>query len=363
MPPLHDAAAAMGRRGWNALRRSRQLNIRQASYATSAHAGAYRSRLDDVHANATSHGLTHHGSIGGGQDHTAALRLFSSSPSPPASPPSGTPSPPPPPPPPTTDLTEAGNGGNKGILSKLWDRYSFEGQTKRIILGERLFRSAQQRANDPRWFKEGRIPYEFRPRHALLTMHVWFLHKRLLADRVDSHLALLVQEELFDILWNDARARIRAEGVNELTVNKHLKDAQQLTFLHCTHYDHAFQEYANDREKRFEEISGIVWTYVLNGDEEAYADQVQRLVMYVEYQYDNLLTGVPDEHFWKGRIPWGDLPDFGSMKDNNGKRLGEAGDVPGLEVLPKPWVRTLTDAGHPYYWNMETNLTSWKKPI
>ena len=44
-----------------------------------------------------------------------------------------------------------------------------------------------------RWFTEGRIPYEFRPRHALLTMHVWFLHKRLLADRVDSHLALLVQ--------------------------------------------------------------------------------------------------------------------------------------------------------------------------
>ena len=44
-----------------------------------------------------------------------------------------------------------------------------------------------------RWFTEARIPYEFRPRHALLTMHVWFLHKRLLADRVDSHLALLVQ--------------------------------------------------------------------------------------------------------------------------------------------------------------------------
>ena len=44
-----------------------------------------------------------------------------------------------------------------------------------------------------RWFQEARIPYEFRPRHALLTMHVWFLHKRLLSDQVDSHLALLVQ--------------------------------------------------------------------------------------------------------------------------------------------------------------------------
>jgi hypothetical protein len=37
---------------------------------------------------------------------------------------------------------------DKGILAKLWDRYSFEGQTKRIVLGERLFRAAQIRAND-----------------------------------------------------------------------------------------------------------------------------------------------------------------------------------------------------------------------
>ena len=51
-----------------------------------------------------------------------------------------------------------------------------------------------------RWFTEARIPYEFRPRHSLLTMHVWFLHKRLLADRVDSHLALLVQVRVISII-------------------------------------------------------------------------------------------------------------------------------------------------------------------
>ncbi len=65
---------------------------------------------------------------------------------------------------------------------------------------------------------------------------------------------MIIQEELFDILWNDTQACIRAEGVHELTVNKHLKDAQQLTFLQCTHYDHAFQEFATDDKKRFEEL-------------------------------------------------------------------------------------------------------------
>ena len=174
---------------------------------------------------------------------------------------------------------------------------------------------------------------------------------------------MLLQEELFDILWNDTRARIRAEGVNELTVNKHLKDAQQLTFLHCTHYDHAFQEFADDDPKRFEEIAGVIWTYVMNKDEEVHSDQLKRLAMYVEYQYVNLLQGVPDSYFWEGRIPWGDIPEFGSMKDNDGKELEEMGEVPGLEVLPEPWMKTLTDAGQPYYWNTDTDKTTWKKPI
>ena len=168
-----------------------------------------------------------------------------------------------------------------------------------------------------------------------------------------------MQEELFDILWNDTRARIRAEGVNELTVNKHLKDAQQLTFLHCTHYDHAFQEFASDDKRRFEEIAGIIWTYVLNKDEEAYHDQVKRLATYVEYQYANLLQGLPDSYCWEGRIPWGSIPDFKSMKDNDGKELEEIGDVPGLEILPEPWMKTLTDAGDTYYWNPKTDTTTW----
>ena len=46
-------------------------------------------------------------------------------------------------------ITTNNKGGDKGIFAKIWDRYSFQGQQKRIILGERLFRSAQYRANDP----------------------------------------------------------------------------------------------------------------------------------------------------------------------------------------------------------------------
>ena len=77
--------------------------------------------------------------------------------------------------------------------------------------------------------------------------------------------------------------------MNELTVNKHLKDAQQLTFLQCTHMDHCFQEFANDNKKRFEELAGVNWTYILNSDEEVLNNQVKRLTMYIEYELGNLL--------------------------------------------------------------------------
>ena len=49
----------------------------------------------------------------------------------------------------TTDQTIGDSERNKSIFSKLWDKYSFEGQKKRIVLGERLFRAAQYRASDP----------------------------------------------------------------------------------------------------------------------------------------------------------------------------------------------------------------------
>ncbi len=40
------------------------------------------------------------------------------------------------------------SSGNKSFFAKLWDKYSLKEQHKRSVLGEKLFRSAQYRAND-----------------------------------------------------------------------------------------------------------------------------------------------------------------------------------------------------------------------
>lgn len=274
------------------------------------------------------------------------------------------------------------------FFTDLMEKHSFSAQQNRIQLGSRLFRAAQYQALQPDWFAESRIQRKFRPIHGLLSMHVWFLHKRLLAEAElgtgsKKTAKLLLQEELFDLFWNDTRSRIRALGVNELMVNKHLKDAQQMTFLHVTQYDHAFSAFKDDPKKRFEVICDAVWRQVLLGngsmdkDDKSFKNEViedsieddliRRIGAYVEYQYDNVMFKLPDDYFEEGRVGWGCLPDFSNQtKGVHNQSINTESpvhDKSGLDPIGIGWWMVLTDAGEPYYWNPETNQTSWKPPI
>uniref|UniRef100_A0A7S4JLH5 WW domain-containing protein n=1 Tax=Odontella aurita TaxID=265563 RepID=A0A7S4JLH5_9STRA len=270
----------------------------------------------------------------------------------------------------------------QGLLASLYERYSVAGQRRRIELGQNFFHAARRRSEESAWYAPGHIPPTFRNKHAMLTMHVWFLHRRLIRDEGtgiaggegDSAVAegsgsssalskdssLLIQEELFDLLWNDARCRIRAEGVPELMVNKNLKDVQQLSFQYCTHLDHVFEEHAGDAAKRVEELAYAMWIHVLNRDHETSDDLIKRLATYAEYEFQNILFLLPERYFAEGRVGWGCLPDFAGMKDKTGKVLPF--NTPAKE-LPEGWIQTLTDAGDAYYWDTETNKTQWEKPL
>lgn len=192
-------------------------------------------------------------------------------------------------------------------------------------------------------------------------MHIWFLHKRLISDTKNPNFSLLVQEELFDILWHDTKSRIRAEGVNELTVNKHLKDVQNYTFQHLTHYDHCFTELLNKPKERFRTLGGLVWRHILLQDAEAHDDVIKRLAYYIEFQYNNICQELPEEYFQEGRIAWGNMPDFTGMRDNAGKPLDES-PTHKDDLLPGGWLKNLTDSGDPYYWQPETMKSQWERP-
>mmetsp|Transcript_14209 Transcript_14209/g.21632 ORF Transcript_14209/g.21632 Transcript_14209/m.21632 type:complete len:303 (+) Transcript_14209:124-1032(+) len=251
----------------------------------------------------------------------------------------------------------------KGFLQRAWDQYSITKQQHRIMVGERLFRAAQRQAMIPTWYNEGRIGRDFRPRHAILTLHVWLLQKRLVADEVDPHTSLMIQEELFDMFWVDTRIRIREQGLMEMTVEKHLRDVQQYTFQQCVHLDEAFsigEDNKEQRIKRFEELCGVVWVHILERSEDkAHADHIHRLVAYIEYQYINIMKQLPDEYFREGKVGWGNLPEFSKMKDEKGKLLKP---IPPEPQLPQGWIKCLTEAGKPYYWDTSKNKTQWEKP-
>jgi len=215
-----------------------------------------------------------------------------------------------------------------------------------------------------RWFGPARVSREFRSRHAILTLHIWLLHKRLLHDTVDKDGALLVQEELFNILWEDTICRIRKEGVNELLVNKNLMKVQQYTFLHLTHYDHAYTEFLNKPEERLKELRKLLWQHVYLRDEslEDWNDLLDRLAWYVDANYRNIMQDWPYDYYRQSRVAWVNLPDYEGLCDAQGQPV-EANPVHEDDVVPKPWLRNITLRGVDYYWNPETKATTWTKPL
>lgn len=246
-------------------------------------------------------------------------------------------------------------------------------------------------------------------------MHLWFLHKRLISKAahngmLDTDTCLRIQEELFEIFWNDTLCRLRAQsGVRELSVNKYLMQVQQYTFLHLFHYDHIFGSLATSashldppkeeeeeeeedgpmvppsgkdgeemdplsmldpnvdltkQSNRIEELKKLVWMHILVRNEEAKEsdDHLERLAWYVEAQYQNILVDWPGNYVEEARVAWVDLPDFGGLKNNRGRTMEKKHCHPD-DIVPEPWLTNITLRGEYYYWNPKTGKSQWEKPL
>lgn len=60
------------------------------------------------------------------------------------------------------------------------------------------------------------VSHDFRSKQIMLMVHIWMMHKKLISEGDDGH---VVQECLFDELWEDTSNRIRGAGINELSVS------------------------------------------------------------------------------------------------------------------------------------------------
>lgn len=342
-------------------------------------------------------------------------------------------------------------GGMFSYFSRVMNRYSISEQQRAIVTAERLYQGITQQASDPRWYGPGRIGRDFRSRHAIQTMHLWFVHRRLIVDsgqlgkmmaKMDGndaddngneqqqlngiynnnneaeddygaqeerqYMALRVQEELFDIFWNDTTCRVRKEGVYELAVNKTVMSVQQYTFLHLFTYDHVYASFArgisnsqtnnngysaelekhgqqNDDpddpmpfdldldlkcyQNRIQELKKLVWMHIMVRDKDAMVqdDHLSRIAWYIEAQYRNVVHDLPQRYADDARIGWTDLPDFSNLVDGNSNAnkkslfLGEQRIHP-EDMVPAPWCTNITLTGKTYYWNPKTMESRWEKP-
>jgi cytochrome b pre-mRNA-processing protein 3 len=232
-----------------------------------------------------------------------------------------------------------------------------------VILFVFLFSSFLLLLFSRRWYGPGRIGRDFRPRHAMLTMHVWFLHKRLLADTYDTETALSIDEEFFTIFWDDTTSRIRKAGVTEMAVNKMLMQVQQYTFLHLTHYDHIYSQFLDKPEERLIELRKLVAHHIFVRDPkyEQSTDHLDRIAWYIDMNYRNIMLVWPDAYYREARVQWVDCPDFTNIRDEHGRILPNI-PVDPEDLLPEPWLRNITRRGDEYYWNPITRESRWIRP-
>ncbi|KAJ8614061.1 hypothetical protein CTAYLR_005823 [Chrysophaeum taylorii] len=174
-------------------------------------------------------------------------------------------------------------------------------ESTRAKTAAQLLRSCAVQAGRPAWAKL--VPTnEFRPAHALLVTHVWMLHRRLFS--VDQ--GKLIQEALFDELWDDTVGRIRQTGVAEMMVDKHLTNVQKYSFAAAVEYDKAIAK--EDSAAKLEDLGAAVWRHVFLAAEDVRVDPCLEIGAYILDQLAMLENHHQPLDDQNNNIPWGPPP-------------------------------------------------------
>lgn len=329
---------------------------------------------------------------------------------------------------PPLPLDQINNNNNNNTSSSSssttnwWNRFitrnSLHDNYDRAIRAEQYFQAITVQATNPQWFARNtssstttttatmddndimRVVDDFRRQHALYTLHVWLIHKRLLHDPIDKEGGLLLQEDMFNIFWEDTISRIREKGVYELSVYENLSKVQQYTWIHLTNYDYIYTEFLQQPKQRFRELYFLLQRHFLlqfedvvddenndndsnnNNNEQdkpkrgtaeniltknlqnkATASFLDRMAWYIEANYQNIVMEWPDEAYRQGRVAWIQLPFPTTTQQQQPNISATTTTSSNCRILPQPWLRNLTTSGKIYYWNPMTMESTWERPI
>ncbi len=178
----------------------------------------------------------------------------------------------------------------------------FGADATRARTAHALFRACALQASHPNWAKRAGIDTRaFRPQHSLIFAHVWLVHRAFETEGASTRRERqLLQEAVFDELWEDTQARIRASGVAEISVNKHLTDVQKYSFQAALEYDDASSRDGADRR---DALGAAIWRHVHLGARDV---EAERCLAVADYLLERLDAGILAGPL--GEVDWGAAP-------------------------------------------------------
>ncbi|KAG7379362.1 hypothetical protein PHYPSEUDO_008718 [Phytophthora pseudosyringae] len=230
----------------------------------------------------------------------------------------------------------------------LWKMLGFLNEDDRLFRhSTAVFQSCMNYTARPEYYRALGLPRSFRAQQALLMVHVWLVHRRL---ALEGEQGKIMQELMFDRLWEEIVVRIRYLDISELTVNKHLAQVQQVCFNACIAYDQGLKNGPN-----------VLQTAVAqNLLEDATPEGLRIASIMAEYMKRELknLEKVDAKYIMEGTIPWSPLP------ETHVKTIpeGDDGNVVLIGQRFGNWRSALDNRGKLYYWNLSTRYSVWDRP-
>jgi hypothetical protein len=181
--------------------------------------------------------------------------------------------------------------------------------------------------------------------HQLIVLHTWIVSKRLLHDQDKA-----LQRELFTALWENTERRIRAEGVNEMSVNKHLAEVQRLSYGALTAYDAGFAQTSDGDQ----ELGSSLYRNVFAANKAVSDAVVLDTAAWLRGEVGRVRT-MDREFFRQGQLFW-TLP-RGAVVTSEDLLAEEARGAAG------EWRRALAVDGRHYWWNIDSRESRWERPV
>lgn len=213
-----------------------------------------------------------------------------------------------------------------------------------------LYQASVNQAALPEFYQGTQMAPEFRAQQNLLMLHVWMVHHAL---RVHGEDAKVLQEEMFDRLWEDSAVRVRRQPVPEVSVNKYVQEVQTMCFTAAVEYDNALLN--TDDPNAFNKA---LQKHLLGKTDTSKPCEIARAIEAYVRREMKMTQALEKDVLFSGDIPWGPAPPVSDAAAKSG--IDEDPEIIGRRY--GNWRSALNLKGKFYYYNMRTRVSQWEKP-